>query len=256
MKDTQRYIGRYLTARPIFLGVLRGKEAALYQQFLPLKGPVLDVGCGDGFFAETTFSKGAIDVGLDTPDSRIDEAKASWAYKKVVTYDGRIFPFPDRTFQTIVINSVLEHVADLPQLLTEVHRVLKPGGQCFATVMAAPWEDYLFGAKLFGNSYERWMKKKQVHVNLFTEKAWRASFAAAKFRPVSALSYVSSRAGMWLDILHYISVPQLISYMLTKKWVLWPRLTILYPTKWFARLMDEPVSQSRGGALFFVLKRI
>jgi len=53
----------YLLERPLFLAVLLAKEAELYQSRFPLKHPVLDVGCGDGFFAWIAFRKTKIDVG-------------------------------------------------------------------------------------------------------------------------------------------------------------------------------------------------
>lgn len=255
MKPTINFLRAYLKARPIFLSVLRSKEAALYQQHVPLGHRVLDVGCGDGFFARVTFGKANIDMGLDMENSRIGEAVASGAYKKIVSYDGKIFPFQNQMFRTIVINSVLEHVEDLTSLLRESHRVMARGGTCYVTVMAAPWETHLFGAKLFGDMYRRWMKKKQVHVNLFTYAEWEKSFLRAGFRIQSVTPYLSPRAAMWLDILHYLSIPSLISYSMNRRWVWWPSFTRYYPVKLLARLMDEPVGLQDAGALFFVLRR-
>ncbi len=37
-------------------------------------------------------------------------------------------PFPDESFHVVLANSVLEHVTDLEATLSEVHRVLRPGG--------------------------------------------------------------------------------------------------------------------------------
>lgn len=253
--NTKAFIGKYARARPLFLSVLRGKEAALYQAYLPLTRPVLDVGCGDGFFARLTFGEHAIDVGLDTGDSRIGEAQASRAYKKTVIYDGRTIPFADNAFRTIVVNSVLEHVSGLPRVVSEMHRVLSPKGVCYATVMAKPWEDHLFGAKLFGDTYKRWMRKKQVHVNLLTETAWRRAFEKAGFTVVSVHPYGSIRAASLLDILHYVSLPSLISHAFTHRWVPWPAHTSWYPHDLFARIMDESVGVRDAAVLFYVLRK-
>ena len=46
--DTINYLSIYLRHRPLFLSLIRAKEAAMFQKFLPLKRPALDVGCGDG----------------------------------------------------------------------------------------------------------------------------------------------------------------------------------------------------------------
>lgn len=250
--NTKDYLRIYARERPLFLSMLRAKEVTLYQHVLPLKHPVLDIGCGDGFFARVTFGKGRIDTGVDLKESRMNEIVPG-TYKQCVSYDGYTLPFPNRSFQTVVVNSVLEHVDDLPRVVSEIARVLRPGGMCITTVMASPWEQYLFGSKLFGNRYTRWMKQKQVHVNVLSFQEWSRVFLHAKLKPKETIPYLSKRAGALLDILHYVSVPSLISYALTKKWVLWP--VGWFPMRYLAGIMDDTVSRDEAGALFFVLKR-
>lgn len=255
MRTIHHFLKLYLAARPIFLSVLRGKEAALYQSHLPMRRKVLDVGCGDGFFAGVTFGQKNIDVGIDMEESRIDEAKQSGAYTRLVSYDGYHIPFTDRSFQTVVVNSVLEHTDDVGRVVREMYRVLAKGGTCYATVMASPWEEHLFGAKIFGNTYRRWMKKKQVHIHLFTHTKWSALFRSAGFQVASMTPYMSPRAAAWLDILHYVSIPSLLCYAINRRWVWWKGITRWYPMRFFADLMEEPVTPDNAGALFFVLRR-
>jgi SAM-dependent methyltransferase len=188
-------------------------------------------------------------------ESRIGEAAKNEAYIRTVIYDGLSIPFRNRFFRTVVVNSVLEHVGNVRAVISEIHRVLNSGGTCYATVMAAPWEEYLFGAKLFGDWYRRWMKKKQVHINLFTLAEWKKEFSRAGFTIVSVTPYCGPRASLWLDILHYVSLPNLLTYTLWKRWVIWPSLTQWYPASQLAALMDEAVDPKDASALFFVLKR-
>jgi SAM-dependent methyltransferase len=47
---------------------------------------------------------------------------------ELYSFDGRRIPFGDQTFDLVVSNAVLEHVADLPALVGEMHRVTKKGG--------------------------------------------------------------------------------------------------------------------------------
>jgi len=56
---------------------------------------------------------------------------------QLVKYDGGAFPFDDGSFNTIVSNAVLEHVADLPRFAAEVRRILAPGG-----VFDMLWHNY------------------------------------------------------------------------------------------------------------------
>lgn len=255
MKTTVDYLPLYAARRPLFLSVLRAKEAALYQPYLPLKRPVLDVGCGDGFFARTAFGKNKIDIGLDMQESRIEEARSSGAYRSIVTYDGYTIPLKNRSVGTVVVNSVLEHVENLPQMLSEIRRVLVPGGVCYATVMAAPWEQNLLGAVFFGDMYRRWMREKQVHRNLLDYQGWRHAFVRAKLTVQEVDAYVSKRGARMLDFLHYVSLPSLMSYTINRKWVWWPRLTRFYPMRFLASVMEDEVSREHAGALCWKLVR-
>jgi ubiquinone/menaquinone biosynthesis C-methylase UbiE len=38
------------------------------------------------------------------------------------------FPFPDQAFDGVVLDNVLEHIIDPTDILSELRRVLKPGG--------------------------------------------------------------------------------------------------------------------------------
>jgi SAM-dependent methyltransferase len=67
--------------------------------------------------------------------------------------------FPDDTFDVVVNSDVLEHVADLDKALTEVKRVLKPGGVHVFTVPAdAEQKHTVERAKVVGGRIEHFRK--------------------------------------------------------------------------------------------------
>lgn len=266
------FLNIYLRSRPLFLSLIRAKEAELYQPYLPLQTPVLDVGCGDGFFAKIALCSkrvnrrvrpwrysrsdpGQIDVGLDMPNSRIKEAKKAGIYKKLVTYDGQSFPFKDHSFATVVSNSVLEHVPNLEEVVAEIHRVLKPGGIFLTTVMTNKWEEYLFGRKILGSWYVRWMKGKQQHINLLSANDWKKRFEKHHFTISNGHPYLDSRASAFIDFAHYLSLPNLVSYTLFKRWVLLPQFAKFLPIGLLASILDMPVTEDTSAALFFTLEK-
>ncbi|MEK7577828.1 MAG: class I SAM-dependent methyltransferase [Patescibacteria group bacterium] len=257
MKNTNTYqvLKYYSQFRPLFLSVLRAKEVCLYTKYLPMKHPSIDVGCGDGFFARQTFGENEIDIGLDMKSSRMKDVEKQSAYKKLVTYDGYTFPFSNNTFNTVVSNSVFEHVDELPRVVSEIYRVLKPKGKMYTTVMAYPWEEYLLGATVFGNTYRKIMRTKQHHINLYTFIQWKKVFEQVGFRIVSVTGHGSKHASRMIDVLHYVSIPSLISYVLFGTWVLWPSVVHPFPLQYFSRVMDEPVEPQKAAALFFVLEK-
>jgi ubiquinone/menaquinone biosynthesis C-methylase UbiE len=247
------YLFKYLEHRPLFLSLIRAKEAELYHKYLPLKGSVLDVGCGDGFFAKTVFHH--INVGLDVKNSRIIEADKQGVYQKIITYDGNIFPFKSNLFSTVISNCVLEHIPNLPKLLSEIYRVLKPGGTLLTTVMAKPWEDYLFGSKIIGNRYQGYMRKTQVHLNMLSKAEWDKQFIQSGFKVGSSIGYLNQSASQIVDICHYISIPSLICYKLTGLWVIHPTFGKVYPVNYLAKMFSQPVDAKRSGAIFYELEK-
>lgn len=267
--DLEYFLKAYLRKRPLFLSLIRAKEAELYQKYLSLKRPVLDVGCGDGFFAKITFAKklkiknaklkikeNIIDVGLDVKKSRVEEAIQSRVYEKVIVYDGKEMPFPDNSFNTVISNCVLEHIPDLDKTLKEIHRVLKSGGLFLTTVVAKPWEDYFFGNLIFGRFYKNWMCKMQKHHHLNTDKQWSTLFKKHGFKIEERIGYLDKKAVRFIDIFHYLSFPSLISYKLWKKWVLWQDKPFIFPSfSWLVKLISPDISSDKSGNIFFSLKK-
>lgn len=43
------------------------------------------------------------------------------------------YPFADGAFDAVILNHVIEHLADIPRTIVEVHRLLRPGGQAWIT---------------------------------------------------------------------------------------------------------------------------
>lgn len=110
--------------------LLRSIESR-FMASVPLNHPVLDVGCGDGHFASVTFTE-PIDVGMDPWQRDLLECATlgSSVYKDLVLGSATEMPFADESFQTVVSNSVLEHIPDVEMTVREIARVLKPGGAC------------------------------------------------------------------------------------------------------------------------------
>jgi SAM-dependent methyltransferase len=115
--------GVWLSARQIrrYVRSFRGKVIA-------------DLGCGhDAAFARTVLSEVEravlVDVAL-APDLK--------AHPKVQAIEGglpgAIVALPDRSFDVVMIVSVLEHLREPLQTLTHIRRLLRPGGTCLVNV--------------------------------------------------------------------------------------------------------------------------
>jgi glycosyltransferase involved in cell wall biosynthesis/ubiquinone/menaquinone biosynthesis C-methylase UbiE len=92
----------------------------------------LDVGCSAGFIADELAADGAQSLGadIDVPGLRAAEAR----FGKNVEFlcaSGDALPLPDDSLDVVVFNHIYEHVVDPDAILTEIHRVLKPGGVAY-----------------------------------------------------------------------------------------------------------------------------
>lgn len=102
----------------------------------------LDVGCGNGSLVFKTKGMYRELFGVDISPSRIEEAKNN-AVKQFGSLTGMFFSsyninekidFPDNMFDAATSIAVIEHVFDPYFVVSEIHRVLKPGAIFIAEV--------------------------------------------------------------------------------------------------------------------------
>jgi len=98
---------------------------------------MLNIGCGTGLLSER-FSQ----FGLVTSIDFSREALGFCAQKRMdfsAQADGASLPFQDSSFDICLAFDVLEHIRNDRQAVSEIRRVLKPGGSALITVPAFQW---------------------------------------------------------------------------------------------------------------------
>lgn len=99
-----------------------------------LSGRVLDFGCGSRPYESLIRCKEYIgldfEAGHDHRDERID-----------VYYDGKTIPFPNEHFDAVFSSEVFEHLFNVQEIITELHRVMKNGGHILLT-MPFVWDEH------------------------------------------------------------------------------------------------------------------
>src|SRR5262249_46534948 len=85
-------------------------------------GVVLDLGCGFGAYSGALMKEGARCFGCDINMDYLRKAVACGV--PVARVDSRL-PFPDRSFDTVFLFEVVEHVPDIKRLLAEAFRVAR-----------------------------------------------------------------------------------------------------------------------------------
>ncbi len=97
---------------------------------------ILDAGCGSGPLSEAMQAKGAVVVGFDASAAMVDLARqrlGEGADLHVADL-GEPLPFADADFDDVVASLVLHYLEDWSGPLTELRRVLKPGGRLMLSV--------------------------------------------------------------------------------------------------------------------------
>lgn len=102
---------------------------------------ILEIGFGSGIQMLVFSKAGAHVSGLEVDETLYEIGKEVLedTDATIKLYDGRAFPFEDNSFEYCYATSVLEHVSDVPQVLREACRVLKPGGRFYVSFPNKWW---------------------------------------------------------------------------------------------------------------------
>jgi ubiquinone/menaquinone biosynthesis C-methylase UbiE len=96
-----------------------------------LEGSVLEIGCGTGLmfpYYAPSVTLTAIERDPSFLALAVAKAAAAPCAIELIEADATSLPFEDARFDAVVLALVLCSVTDVPRLLGEAHRVLRPGG--------------------------------------------------------------------------------------------------------------------------------
>jgi SAM-dependent methyltransferase len=134
---------RLLARRAVFTELVEGpnaEELAFEAVREREPGRVLEVGCGPGYFGENLRGRLGVEVvALDASPRMVELARERGL--EALVGDVQELPFPEDDFDVVVANWMLYHVADPDLGLSEIARVLRPGGRLVAATFG---NDHLF----------------------------------------------------------------------------------------------------------------
>jgi 2-polyprenyl-6-hydroxyphenyl methylase/3-demethylubiquinone-9 3-methyltransferase len=154
-----------LLLNPVRINYIQKK---LTEQFpLGLTGKIaLEVGCGGGILCEDIAKMGVDVTGIDPSEPSITcatkHAKQNDLSIKYRVAGGENIPFKDECFDIALSCDALEHVRDLPQVISEISRVMKPGGILIYDTINRTLLSYIVAIKIL----QRWKRWALLPANL------------------------------------------------------------------------------------------
>ena len=169
----------------------------------PVRGRVLDVGCGAGSVAKAVKrERSDLDVAAcDVSQSALEAANAEPGGVEFKLARAEQLPFRDGEFDFVWIFDVLEHVESPEQVLDEVARVLRPGGGFHIVLPLEGQPRSLY--RLIGCG-TRWMAKVRHggHIQIFSSNRYTA-LAASRRLPVARIRWSYHLLLQILDVLYF-----------------------------------------------------
>jgi ubiquinone/menaquinone biosynthesis C-methylase UbiE len=245
------YFSAFLDRAPLALAIWRASEARALERVLVVP-PVLDLGCGFGEFAGVFFDA-TVDIGIDPSQADLARAEAAGKHALLIRGDARTMPLPDGSVNTILSNSVLEHISGPQSVLAEAFRVLRPKGVFAFTVVTSHMSDEMLAprafnrigatpvARFYATTYHRLFS----HISLHSKDEWMRMVGNAGFELVAVDNILTRKALLAFELLLPAAVPSQVARTLAGRRVnLFPKAVRHAALRPFRRLMEGDRDQS------------
>jgi SAM-dependent methyltransferase len=216
---------------------VRRLELAVLRRYLDLERGqrVLDVGSGKGAFCGALARAGQEAVGMDPSPAAVAIAKTYVNPRGLfVLGSGEAAPFSAESFDRAVSVCVLEHTNDDARVLSEVRRVLKPGGVFALTV------DCLDSPHVSGSFRQRHRVEYRCN-QLYSETKLKALLSDAGFETLETRYLFAGRLSVAIlrfgSVFHYRSV-----------------FILLFPILYPLLLLDHAIGGNRRNGMILAAK--
>jgi SAM-dependent methyltransferase len=193
--------------------------------------PILDVGCGDGLFAQIAFSGREI-WGIDIDASEGRHAHKRATYSQIILGDVTAAQIPNGFFKSCIANCSLEHVPRVGDALSNICRSLRPGAEAFLFVPNKDWASHMLvpralralGVTSLAKALQQKIDSIFVHHHLYDQEGWRRLSEKAGFEVVSIEPVLSTATTVAFELLLLPSLLGFINKKLTSRWTNFPPL--------------------------------
>jgi ubiquinone/menaquinone biosynthesis C-methylase UbiE len=125
---------------------------------------VLEIGCGMGTDGAQFAQAGARYTGIDLTEAAIELARKRFELSGLEgefrVADAEKLDFADNSFDRVYSHGVLHHTPDTARAVTEIHRVLKPGGRATVMLYHRGSYNYCVGIRVLRRAGARLLKSE------------------------------------------------------------------------------------------------
>jgi len=176
----------------------------------------LEVGSGGGILAEEIHKMGFRTSGIDPAEESVNTARQ---HAKSQGFDihyelgsGEAIPYSDASVDVVFCCDVLEHVQDLPKVISEISRVLKPDGVFIYDTLNRTFISKLVAIKIW-QQWDRWsFMPRNLHV-------WKMFI-----KPTEIRSLLMQHGFEWKEHIGSkpnVSIPTMLRYLRRRKTGKW-----------------------------------
>ena len=233
--EIQRWVYAYLKHAPLSLTLREINRLIAIEAVARGKGPILDVGCGDGFWWTLRDHVDHREVyGIDISAREVAQAKQR--INAALTDVSREQPFPGTEFEEINGNCSLEHVPDIDAALSNLRKAAAPNARLLMFVPTPRWA--------YQGRVQSWLLQRAPrvamsiagalngffqHWHLYDAKVWTRLLAQNGWRVRATYGLGSARS----EFLFRAFMPPAFAEFVAKK------LTGFYPSKLAKYLPDR-----------------
>jgi len=236
-EQIDRWVRAYLRHAPLSLTLREVNRLIAVESVAGGTGPVLDVGCGDGFWWTLRDHDQREIYGIDISASEIAQARTR--INAALTDVSREQPFVGTKFQQIIGNCSLEHVPDIDAALGNLRRAAAPGARL---VMFVPTPRWAYQGRIQSWLLDKFPRVAMSvsgamngffqHWHLYDAKVWQRLLAQHGWKVRATYGLGSARS----EFLFRLFMPPAFGEFVVKK------LTGLYPSRLAKYLPDAALS--------------